>query len=85
MPAQSAELLRGPYLQQQTPDSIVIRWRTDTATDSRVRWGASPTALAATVDDPASTTEHEVQLTGLTPGATVLLFHRQQQRNPRGG
>src|SRR5215216_4597697 len=30
---------RGPYLQSGTPASVIVRWRTDTATDSRVRYG----------------------------------------------
>jgi hypothetical protein len=45
----------------------VVRWRTDTATDSRVRYGTSPTELRNVVDDAATTTEHVVKLTGLNP------------------
>ena len=60
-------LTRGPYLQLGTSTSIVIRWRTSVATNSRVRYGASPTSLTNTVDLPAVTTEHIVTLTGLTP------------------
>src|SRR5262245_10351219 len=30
---------RGPYLQMGTPQSIVVRWRTDVDTDSRVIFG----------------------------------------------
>ena len=67
-PAQAQVVTRGPYLQRGTPTSIVIRWRTDQATDSRVSHGIAPGNLADTSDDSVVTTEHEVELTGLTPG-----------------
>ncbi|MEE8251586.1 MAG: metallophosphoesterase, partial [Gemmatimonadales bacterium] len=43
-----------------------MRWRTDVAVDSRVSYGAAPGSLVNQVDDPTSTTEHEVLLTGLS-------------------
>lgn len=58
---------RGPYLQTGTATSIVVRWRTTQATDSRVRYGTTLGNLNLTADDPASTTEHIVKLTGLSP------------------
>lgn len=57
---------RGPYLQMPTPASIILRWRTDLPTDSRVRYGAAPGSLLQTADDPAPITEHVVPLSGLT-------------------
>jgi hypothetical protein len=60
-------ITRGPYLQLGTPTSVVVRWRTDVAGNSRVQLGGSPGALTMTFDDPLVTTEHEVTLTGLTP------------------
>ncbi len=60
-------LTRPPYLQLGTPTNITVRWRTDIACDSRVRFGNSHTNLTSSVDDPASVTEHEVKLTGLLP------------------
>ncbi|MBL4810048.1 MAG: metallophosphoesterase family protein, partial [Phycisphaerales bacterium] len=60
-------ITRGPYLQLSTPDSILIRWRTDSPSDSRVRFGPSVGDLTNTVDDPTLTTEHIVSLTGLMP------------------
>ncbi|MDB6173270.1 MAG: metallophosphoesterase [Chthoniobacteraceae bacterium] len=59
-------ITRGPYLQAGTPESIVVRWRTDEATDSRVRFGIDAANLDAVQDDSTLTTEHEVKLTGLT-------------------
>ncbi|MCB0376726.1 MAG: hypothetical protein KDD04_12475, partial [Sinomicrobium sp.] len=46
-PAQT--ITRGPYLQLGTDTSIIIRWRTDLATDSKVWFGASIGALNQTV------------------------------------
>lgn len=60
-------LTRGPYLQQGTPNSMIVRWRTDLASDSRVRYGTSPGSLTLVADDPTVTTEHIVRITGLTP------------------
>ncbi|MDZ4805443.1 MAG: metallophosphoesterase [Candidatus Eisenbacteria bacterium] len=64
----ATSVTRGPYLQVLRSTGITVRWRTDAATDSRVRWGASPAALISTADDAVLTTEHEMALTGLTPG-----------------
>ena len=66
-PASAATVTRGPYLQMATSSSIVIRWRTDEATDSMVRYGEAPGNLGFTASAPALTTEHEVRLTGLPP------------------
>ncbi|MDQ6859879.1 MAG: metallophosphoesterase [Verrucomicrobiota bacterium] len=59
---------RGPYLQTGTPTSLVIRWRTNVATDSRVRFGTAPDSLIFNADDTTATTEHQVKLTGLSAG-----------------
>ena len=63
--AQAATVTRGPYLQSGTDTSVVVRWRTDVASDSRVSYGSAPGSLDASVDDPAVKTEHEVVLSGL--------------------
>jgi hypothetical protein len=57
---------RGPYLQWGASASIVARWRTDLATNSRVQFGTNLIDLNFTVDNLASVTEHEVTLTNLT-------------------
>jgi hypothetical protein len=61
---------RGPYLQSMTPGSVVVRWRTNAPTNSRVAVGASPGSFTSVADLSALTTEHEVTLTGLTPNTT---------------
>jgi hypothetical protein len=62
---------RGPYLQQKTPSSTVVAWRTMVATTGRVRYGPSPGNLTSFVDSAVTTLKHEVTLTGFTPGQTV--------------
>jgi len=57
---------RGPYLQQQTDQSIIVRWRTDIATNSVVRYGTNSASLNLSSSDPAFSTEHAVQLIGLS-------------------
>ncbi|MFN7971432.1 MAG: metallophosphoesterase family protein [Acidobacteriota bacterium] len=61
---------RGPYLQRGTPAALVVRWRTDTASDSRVSYGSSPTNLTVNVDDATVTTEHEILVSGLAAETT---------------
>ncbi len=63
-PVLAQKIVRGPYLQRVTPSSVVVRWRTDQPTNSRVRYGAG---LTQQVTDPQSTTEHTVTLSGLQP------------------
>ena len=58
---------RGPYLQTGTPTSVIVKWRTDTATESVVNYGRVLGSLTKNETSKALTTEHEVTLSGLTP------------------
>ncbi|MBD1261654.1 metallophosphoesterase [Maribacter polysiphoniae] len=58
---------RGPYLQTGTPTSVIVKWRTDIATESVVNYGRVLGALTKKETNRALTTEHEVALSGLTP------------------
>ncbi len=60
-------LIRGPYLQNASPNSMLIRWRTDALMRSRVRYGTDPSALNQVADDTALVTEHKVLLNKLEP------------------
>ncbi len=62
----SASVTRGPYLQSGTPSGVVVRWRTNFATDSRVRYGTTQGSLTSNADNPVLTTEHEVTISGLS-------------------
>jgi hypothetical protein len=66
----AAQVTRAPYLQSGSDTSITIRWRTSTATNSRVRYGASPTTLTSVTDHATVTTEHVVTLSGLAANTT---------------
>lgn len=69
-PLDAASLTRGPYLQISTQTSMVVRWRSDVATNSRVRYGTAPGSLTSTLDNASSVTEHEITLAGLSPNTT---------------
>ena len=57
---------RGPYMNMASQSAVTFRWRTNTASNSRVEVGLSNGSYTTTVDDPTSTTEHEVRVTGLS-------------------
>jgi tetratricopeptide (TPR) repeat protein len=60
-------LRRGPYLQAGTPTSVVIRWRTNKPSASRVSFGAEFTGPWTHVDSDSLVLEHEIVLEGLEP------------------
>lgn len=66
-PTDSAHVTRGPYLQQGTPCGVVVRWRTDRPTDSRVRFRRDSGARWSEKGDSTPTTEHVVEVSGLAP------------------
>ncbi|MBX7224504.1 MAG: metallophosphoesterase [Chitinophagales bacterium] len=59
-------LTRGPYLQKGTSSSLILRWRTDLPTDSKVSYGLTAGNLNMVVTNATVATEHEVAITGLT-------------------
>lgn len=63
---------RGPYLQNATPGSITVRWRTAVPRPSRVRYGTAPNALTNEVSSSTMKTEHEATITGLATDTTYL-------------
>ena len=58
-------ITRGPYLQQLSNNSIIIRWRTDIAVGSSVKYATSISNLDQEVSSATLTTEHIVKLSGL--------------------
>ena len=71
--AYAQTVVRGPYLQSGTPSGVIVKWRTDETTDSVVRYGLAPNSLTLSATNSDSTTEHAVQLTGLS--ADVKYFY----------
>ncbi len=65
-----AQVVRGPYLQQATESSMILRWRTDVPTDSRVDFGLMGAGFTDSETLPNFTTDHSIKLTGLNPAAT---------------
>ncbi len=63
-------LTRGPYLQKAAPDRMTIRWRSSQAVAGRVSYGTSAGSLTFTMDESGATTEHVVELAGLSAGTT---------------
>ncbi|WP_298364983.1 choice-of-anchor D domain-containing protein [uncultured Lutibacter sp.] len=57
---------RGPYLQKGTPTSVVIKWRTNTSTESVVNYGTMAGALTNNFTDNTKVINHEIEITGLT-------------------
>lgn len=67
--ALAAIVTRGPYLQAGSHDRVTVRWRTDQASDSRVRFGPSPGTWTGSVTVPGQVLDHEVTLLGLGPAS----------------
>jgi hypothetical protein len=61
----SATLTRGPYLNMVNQTAVTLRWRTNTATNSRVEIGTVYGTYPIVFNDAVSTTEHEMRVTGL--------------------
>jgi len=62
-----AVITRGPYLQTGTPTSVIVKWRTNTSTESIINYGTSLEMLTNTVTDNTLKIDHEMQLTNLLP------------------
>jgi hypothetical protein len=65
--AQALKVVRGPYLQLGTPTSMVLKWRTDKASASEVRFGTDKSRLDRSKRLSSRVKNHEVSLTGLKP------------------
>jgi len=61
------DLLRGPYQQAATTNSIKILWRTSEATVGWVKVGDTPDNLDRTFTEDKANVDHIVQVTGLSP------------------
>ncbi len=61
------KLIRGPYLQLATTNSMVIRWRTDRESKGLVRYGLTAATATNVVSHAGELTEHVVRLGKLKP------------------
>ena len=64
---------RGPYLQDASPTSIRVLWKTDTPTNARVKYGSAVGTLTSMVDVSTVSLDHQVTVTGLQP-STVYFY-----------
>lgn len=62
-----ASLTRGPYIQKANNGSVVLKWRSDIAVDSKVTFGADTGSLVNTVLDTSKVLEHTLLVSGLKP------------------
>ena len=61
-------LLREPYLQMANGNSITVKWKTGVASDSKVEVGTTFGTYDMPFADVTSSSDHELRITGLTPG-----------------
>jgi hypothetical protein len=61
---------------------VVITWQTDTPSDTQLEYGTSITYGSSSPLDPAPTSTHVVELTGLQPGTTYHV--RAKSRDAAG-
>lgn len=60
-------IVKGPYLQVGTQNSMIVKWESNVSSDSKVMFGTSPASLTTVVTNTANVISHLVQLSGLTP------------------
>lgn len=60
-------LLRGPYLQQVSPNSAIVKWRTMLPANSVVKYGTDSTQLSQMVESTTVLNDHSVKLIDLKP------------------
>ena len=61
----SQTVIRGPYLQSPNHESIIVMWRTNSNTDTKVWFGTDSANLSQTVSINNNVKDHTVQITGL--------------------
>jgi hypothetical protein len=77
--AQIATVVRGPYLQTPTPNSIIVKWRSNIATNSTVWYGPDTTNLSSMAVGNSNTTDHTVTITGLPSSSNYFYAVGGQQ------
>jgi 3',5'-cyclic AMP phosphodiesterase CpdA len=60
-------LVKGPYLQSGTPNSIIIKWQTNIPTNTKVFYGTNSASLTGFTGSTTPDTLHEVKLSELNP------------------
>ena len=69
VPTPDVAIVRGPYLQSVTTNTIIVAWETDLPSHGAVAYGETE-EYGASVADATTGTRHAVTLTGLAPYTT---------------
>ncbi len=70
LPQNTVSVTRSTYLQAATPTSMVLKWRTNAPTNSKVWYGNSPANLDQTVTLMPNVVDHEVKISNLAANTT---------------
>jgi len=65
-PPLTSEIILGPYVRYETPDSATVNWLTTATNSSIVEFGET-SSLGSRMEDSATTAKHALLLTGLKP------------------
>ena len=76
------QLVRRPYLQLGTPNSMIVRWRTDVPAGTTLRYGTDPNQLIQTLSDSRFVSEHEVAIQNLSRRDPLFLQCGHSHRGP---
>ncbi|MCE3225986.1 MAG: metallophosphoesterase [Bacteroidetes bacterium] len=60
-------LIKGPYIQVGTPNSVILKWETDVPADSRLMYGTNQFILTSLLSSTISSVTHSFQINGLQP------------------
>lgn len=66
MPARAAQIVRGPYIEDPTQTTMILKWQTDVPTPGWVEYGPAPRCNQIMTVSPKNTS-HKVILYGLVP------------------
>lgn len=83
--AMALQVTRGPYLQSGTQTSLIVKWSTDNSVNSHVAYGTSPSNLDQSVTLSGTRRQHEVQISGLTPGSKYYYSVGSSSQTLAGG
>ena len=67
-------ITRGPYLQQGTSNSIIVKWKTDTPTITHISYGTAIDNPTQTISYEELSINHEIKLNNLQPN-TRYYYH----------
>lgn len=77
-------LTRGPYFLRATQSSMEVKWLTDLAATSKVRYGLTNGVYTDSVTDAASSTSHVINLTNLQPNTKYFYTIGSTSRQLQG-